>query len=196
MPFVPTPQETSSENTRIAISWFKVGIVDRTHPENGMVDMDQEFIDYRIAQATAYLERVRKMAVRLISLTANIEEQKAIASGLTGIDYSRDIVATSPTDDKMPNCVYKIFQLVEDLEALHDEYDSRIRMALSAIARMESSECAASLEMHYIAGKEWSQVASALGYTKPGMMSLRKRALNEFYDVMPLTQRDPIPEAI
>ena len=191
-----TPQETSPENTRIAISWFKVGRVDRTHLENGMVDMDQEFIDYRIAQASAYLEKVRKMAVRLISLTANIEEQKAIASGLTGIDYSRDIVCTSPTDDKMPHSVWKIIQLIEDLQALHDEYDSRIRMALRAIERMESSECAASLEMHYIAGKEWSAVASALGYTKPGMMSLRKRALNEFYDVMPLTQRDPIPEAI
>lgn len=190
------PQETSLENTRIAISWFKVGSVDCTHFENGMVDMDQEFVDYRIEQATAYLEKVRKMAVRLISLTANIEEQKAIASGLTGIDYSRDIVKTSPTDDKMPNCVTKILQLVDDLQALHDEYDNRIRMALAAIARMKSSECAASLEMHYIAGKDWAAVASALGYTKPGMMSLRKRALNEFYDVMPQTQRDPIPEAI
>lgn len=190
------PKETSSENTRIAISWFKVGSVDRTHLENGMANMDQEFIDYRIEQATAYLEKVRKMAVRLISLNANIEEQKAIASGLTGIDYSRDIVSTSPTDDKMPNCVWKILQLVDDLEALHDEYDSRIRMALSAIERMKSSECAAAIEMHYIAGKDWASVAAALGYTKPGMMTLRKRALNEFYDVMPLTQRDPIPEAI
>lgn len=193
---MPTPQETSPENTRIAISWFKVGSVDRTHFENGMVDMDQEFVDYRIEQATAYLEKVRKMAVRLISLTANIEEQKAIASGLTGIDYSRDIVKTSPTDDKMPNCVTKILRLSMTFRRCMTNTTAESGWRLAAIGRMKSSECSRSLEMHYIAGKDWAAVASVLGYTKPGMMSLRKRALNEFYDVMPQTQCDQIPEAI
>ena len=60
---------------------------------------------WRAEQAARYLEDVRGKMLRVKSLTRAIDEQRGIAEGLQGIDYSRDLVKTSPTDATLPNAV-------------------------------------------------------------------------------------------
>lgn len=47
---------------------------------------------WRAEQAARYLEDVRGKMLRVKSLTRAIDEQRGIAEGLQGIDYSRDLV--------------------------------------------------------------------------------------------------------
>ncbi|PWM24869.1 MAG: hypothetical protein DBX48_07585 [Limosilactobacillus fermentum] len=145
---------------------------------------------WRAEQAARYLEDVRGKMLRVKSLTRAIDEQRGIAEGLQGIDYSRDLVKTSPTDATLPNAVCKLQQLLAEKEAVRSEYAQDIDCAYRAIDRMEKAEHAAALEMHYLGGESWGRCASELGYTKSGMMDLRIRALVEFFDCMPKTKVD------
>lgn len=158
--------------------------------------MDEEFRRYRIGQSAEYLDEVRGKALRVASLTAMIDDQRAMAEGVAGVDYSRDIVATSPTDDRMPDAVWKMHELTADLLARRDECRADVEAAHRAIGKLTAPEMAAALEMHYLAGKPWQVCARALGYTKSGIMDLRRRALDEFYDLIPGLKRVEIPEAI
>lgn len=141
-------------------------------------------------QAARYLEDVRGKAIRVKSLTLAIEAQRDIAEGMRGIDYSRDIVQTSPTDAALPNAIHKLDQLIAEKESTRDDYAADLNAAYRAIDKMPTAANAAALEMHYLAGESWTTCAKELGYTKPGMMDLRLRALVEFYECMPITKVD------
>ena len=145
---------------------------------------------WRAEQAARYLEDVRGKALRVKSLTLAIAEQRGIAEGLRGMDYSRDIVKTSPTDAALPNAVHRLQELIAEKEAVRADYAADIACAYRAIDSIEKAEHAAALEMHYLGGESWSKCAAELGYTKSGMMDLRPRALIDFYDCMPRTKID------
>lgn len=151
---------------------------------------------WRASQSAEYLETVRSKAIRIKSLVIAIVEQRALAEGLSGIDYSKDKVKTSPTDAHMSNAVCKLYELIDDKQATVDAYQADIQAAYRAIDKMPSAECAAALEMHYIGGASWTHCGEVLGYTKQGMMRLRTRALSEFYEYIPAIKQVPIPEAI
>ena len=158
--------------------------------------MDREMMRYRAGCSAEYLNGVRGMVVRMKSLTAAIAEQRAIAEGVKGIDYSRDMVKASPSDDHMPNSVQRLSDLVSQKERERDRYETEVAAACRAIDKMSRPECAAALEMHYIAGASWNDCAEELGYTKDGMMSLRNRALLDFYDLIPVPKKIEISSAI
>lgn len=158
--------------------------------------MDEEYKRYRAEQSAEHLDHVRGIALRVISLKHSIEEQRAIAEGVTGIDYAKDMVSTSPTDNHMPHSVQRLQDLIAEKEALCHDYEIEIRATYSAIDKMKAPECAAALEMHYLGGKSWTRCAAELGYTKQGMMDLRRRALCDFFDFIPGPKHVEIPSAV
>lgn len=123
---------------------------------------------WRAEQAARYLEDVRGKMLRVKSLTRAIDEQRGIAEGLQGIDYSRDLVKTSPTDATLPNAVCKLQQLLAEKEAVRSEYAQDIDCAYRAIDRMEKAEHAAALEMHYLGGESWGRWRKRAGLYEIG----------------------------
>lgn len=158
--------------------------------------MDKEFVRYRANVAAEYLDRVRGLGKRIKSLSFAINNLRLTASGVTGIDYSEDKIKTTPNDDRIPNTLTKMDELIEELTVKRGIYEKEIDAVIRAFNRMENQKSAAIIEMHYVADRTWRECAEELHYTKDGMMDARQNALSDFYDVMPQTQIEEIPEAI
>ena len=144
--------------------------------------MDREYRRWRAGEAARYLDRVRGMGMRVKSLKYAIEDLMLAASGVRGIDYSRDAVAD-------------LQGLAAELEGKREAYRREIAAVARAIERMDDERLAAIIEMHYVSNRTWRQCAEAFHYSKDGMMAARQSALSAFYDVMPATQLVEIPAA-
>lgn len=158
--------------------------------------MDEEMQRYRVEQAHSYLERIRKLGEDCAALQAEADDARDRASGLTGIDYSRDMVSATPTDDAMADAVESIRAAVARYAAKAAEYTDGRSRAFASLQRMPNRAGAEALARRYLLGREWRRVEEKMGYEHEAMMKLKSRALSEFYDYMPASERDPLPCAI
>lgn len=158
-------------------------------------DMDEELVKYRSEQAHAYLERIRRMGDDCAALQAEVDDARERASGLTGIDYTRDQVDTTATDDAMVNAVESIKHAVRDYALKLAEYVEERKRASDAMMGMDDFTEARALRLRYLLGHKWELVCTEMDYSWDGMMKLRRRALCSYWEVMPHTERDPRPLA-
>ena len=157
--------------------------------------MDEELQRYRADQAHAYLERIRRLGEGCAGMQALVDDARDRASGVRGIDYSRDRVQTSPTDDAMVNAVDEIRSRIRDYVAVLAEYEAERKRANDALTGMEDYTEAKALRLRYLLGRDWEQVCVEMHYSYDGMMKLRRRALASYWEVMPACERDPMPMA-
>lgn len=158
--------------------------------------MTEEYERYKRAQAARWLEHVRRLGGKCRALQAQIEEERSIATGLQGIDYSAVSFAATPTADAIPNAVAKIQDLVRAYCEELSSCASERKEAHDALNAMDDELCAEALRRHYLASQPWEQCCVEMGYSYDGMMSLRKRALSAAYDRMPHRWRDPSHAAV
>ena len=158
--------------------------------------MDEEYMQYRIDQAHAYLERIRKMGDDCAALQAEVDDARVRATGVTGIDYTRDLVKSSPTDGKMADAVSAIRDAISDYVVKLAEFTGERSRASDALMLMDDLTEARVLRLRYLLDWKWEKVCTEMDYTWDGMMKLRRRALLHAYDVIPHSERDPMHPAI
>ena len=158
--------------------------------------MDEELQRYRSEQAHAYLERIRKLGEDCAALQDEVEDARDRASGLTGIDYTRDQVDSSPTDEAMVNAVSSIKRAIGDYAMKLAEYIDERKRASDAMMLMDDYTEARALRLRYLLNHDWEQVCVEMHYTYDGMMKLRRRALCSYWEKMPFSERDPMPPAL
>lgn len=150
---------------------------------------EDEYRRYRVAQAAAYMEHIRKMRSQIRMLQAEISERRELASGLRGIDYADSAPHGAASPDKVPDAVIRIAELTEELQDKADEYVDERDEAMRALEALERPEHAEALAAHYMRGIPWQNVCDEMGYTWDGMMSLRRRALDGVWESMPAEWR-------
>ncbi|MBQ9069320.1 MAG: hypothetical protein IJ131_09765 [Eggerthellaceae bacterium] len=149
---------------------------------------------YRREQAAGYLKGIRDMRRHIASLNAEIDAHRDTAAGIAGIDYSRDLVDVSPTDDAMPDAVARIIEIAtERIETVRD-YTAQMEQCSRALARMGGTY-ADVLRYRYVCDYPWERVASRMNYSEQWLYELHNLALAAFYDYMPASGRDPLPKA-
>ena len=148
---------------------------------------------YRIEQAHDYLERIRKLGEDCAALQAEVDDAR---DRLGGVDYSRDSISLSPNDDAMVEAVDAIKHAVRDYVMKLAEYTDERHRASMAVMKMDDATEARALRLRYLLNMDWEAVCVQMHYSYDGMMKLRRRALCSYYDVMPHTERDPMPSAI
>lgn len=158
--------------------------------------MDDEYRTYRIEQAHAYLERIRKMGDSCASLQQEVEDARAKAEGVTGIDYSKDMVQVAANDDAMVNAIERIHAVMRAYTVKLSEMLDERKRASDSLNLMDDYTEARALRLRYICNWKWERVCTEMNYSWDGMMSLRRRALCSYWDVMPVSERDQIPKAI
>lgn len=157
--------------------------------------MTEELQQYRRDQSKAYLQEIRKLCLHIRALEAEISEQREIAAGITGIDYSQESVATSMYRDAIPDAVAKLLEMISDTctelaecAAMQDE----ARRCLAKMGGMEADV----LTLRYLVALSWSEVGKRLGYSTSRLKSIHNDALFCFYDYMPAFRREQILPAI
>jgi hypothetical protein len=158
--------------------------------------MTPEYEQYRIGQAEAWLEKVRKAVAYAARLEESAAAQYALADGLKAMDYSKVRVSTSATPDAIPNAVMNHMSMGESFQRIADDARARATEAAEAIAKLDDPTEAAALHLYYVDALEtWEHVCVRMHYTYDGMMKLRRRAVLHAYDVMPHAEREPMPPA-
>ena len=158
--------------------------------------MDEEFRQYRAEQAHAYLERIRRMGEDCAGLQQLVDDARERADGVRGIDYSAVRVQVSPTDDAMLAAVDAIKASIADYVTALAAYEDMRHEASRALMRMEDGVEAKALRLRYLCDWKWERICTDMNYSWDGMMTLRKRALSRFWEVMPASGRDPMEPAI
>lgn len=158
--------------------------------------MDEEYRSYRAEQAHAYLERIRRAGDDCAGIRQLVDDAKQRATGLRGTDYSAVRVSASPNADAIPDAVARVQELVAGYVRALVAYEDMRAEASAAMLRMDDATCAKVLRLRYLCGWRWERICTETSYSWDGMMSLRRRALSDFYDVMPVAWRDPMEPAV
>lgn len=154
-----------------------------------------EWQRYEREQASAYLKRVRDARRHIAAINAEVDEVRNLASGLKGIDYSRDVVSSSPTDDAMPNAVSKLLDLIAERVELVDSYVRMMDECGAALAAMDGTYSDI-LRYRYMCDYPWERIAVEMHYSEQWLYELHGQALAAFYPHMPEHERDPLPRAL
>lgn len=149
----------------------------------------------RREQARAYLQEIRELAVHVRVLEAEIAEQRETAKGVTGIDYSKVAVATSPYGDAVPDAVARLLELIGEACSELAECAERQDEARKCLREMGGRE-ADVLTLRYLLAMSWKEVGARIGYSTARLKELHRDALFCFYEYMPHYQRAPEYKAI
>lgn len=153
-----------------------------------------EWDDWRVEQAHAYLERVRRMGADCAGLRRLVEDARANLGAVRGLDYSRGGGGSKTAgDDAIVNEIAAVQESVQAYVTRLAEYEDERHRAAMAVDRMPDPTEARVLRLRYLLGWKWENICVEVGYSYDGIMKLRRRALVSFYEVMP---RDAIPRAL
>lgn len=156
---------------------------------------ETEYERYKYDQARAYLEHVRALSCRTQALRAEVDAQRELADGVKAMRYG-EVGGGGADGDRMAETVARLQELVRGYCAELSVYVSEQQAAHERVKLMERPEHAQAITGYYLLGRTWERVCVDMGYTWDGMMSLRRRAVSAFYDVMPCEWRDPRHTAV
>ena len=111
------------------------------------------------------LKRIRSLEDKIRTIRQKVE-------GLSGIDYARDRVQTSPGDS--------LADQLSDLAELEREYKRELVRILRKIDRMPREEHAAILRARYVRGEKWEQIAARMHYSAETVEKYHRIALKEY----------------
>ena len=134
----------------------------------------------KVEAARLYLDDVSKLESKLRFAQAEYRMAVERSSGLTGIDYSRDAVATSPTADAIPNAVERYTELKDQLDALAVVVEDAVAERDDLLDSLES-DAGVVLRMRQ-RGAKVSDIAYALGYVEREVYRRQRAGLVELYD--------------
>ena len=152
-----------------------------------------EWDDWRVEQAHAYLERVRRMGADCAGLRRLVEDARANLGAVRGLDYSRGGGSQTAGDDAIVNEIAAVQESVASYVTKLAEYEDERHRAAMAVDRMPDPTEARVIRLRSLLGWKWENICVEVGYSYDGIMKLRRRALVSFYEVMP---RDAIPRAL
>ena len=160
-----------------------------------MCDFDELEPGSKADQAERWLGKYLKLKAKVLQLDGAIADNEAMADGIRGIDYSRDPVQTSPTDDAMMRRVESLGEVRESLQAIRDEAAKSMRVMEKAVGALPDPMHSAVLCGHYINGRRWEELCNedSMACSYRTMMRRRKAALESLYDLdlIPHTERLP-----
>ncbi len=160
--------------------------------------LTDEFADYMRSWSKRYLKRVRSTIHTIAMIRSEIAELDAMMDGIKAVDYSRDKVTASPSDDGMVNAISRM----ESLKAEYrDELDANLQAQADAHAALKHvrQPWRSVLTYRYLQGLAWADVTAKLGadgeaYAEVYVRKeLHDNGLLELYAYIP---HDELPDAI
>lgn len=152
-----------------------------------------------IAKAAAsrqYLEDVVKLHKRATQAYQEYRLAVEHAGGVTGIDYSRDTVATSVSPDAIPNAIIRYDDLKDTAEQLSIIANDAADEALELINDLDAEQ-ASVLRMKYILGLTIREIATGLFLSERTTARRLNDGLIELYDAgLPIEYRIDKEQAV
>ena len=156
----------------------------------------EEWAEFKRKCVRRYLRNVVYLRHKVAHHEAEIAELRSLADGLSSIDYSRDMVDTSPTADAIPNKVIEIQRRIEEGMAHVGEYVDALDELKRTLDSMDNQLHARVVRMHYVEEVEYEDIVKTFkDEDTPWSISSVKRfsgmGLDELYYLMPHEWRIP-----
>ena len=130
-----------------------------------------------------YLSQAMWLDQTINSKIKHVESLRSLAMKVT-TDTSRERVSGGPIDrSPMEKTIVKIVDLENEINAEIDRLVDLKTDILKSINRLKDPVCQLLLELRYVQGQSWEDVALALGYSERTIFSIHGRALKKFEDV-------------
>lgn len=157
--------------------------------------MTEEYDSYRRAQARAWLEHVRRLGAEAERLQGLVESERAMLDGVRGIDYTVEHVSGTRGAPDTADLMDALSDRIRDYTAAIAAYTDERQRAARILEGVVDAASRRILTEHYLLGKTWSEVAELTDYSESGLMKLRRRALLQAFEVVPMEWRDPFHPA-
>ena len=155
---------------------------------------DAEWENYRVQIADEYLKAIQEAERRKQLIEDERELYKAEYDDVTGINYDKPFISTSPSDDKIPNKVAKLIEYSKQLDVLENALDVAITEAHEKLLAIEGA-AGFVLRLHFMLGFKWEAAFLKAGVSDTKGYELRREGLLAIYD-MGIPEKYSIPEAV
>lgn len=157
----------------------------------GLGGLMDDLMIWHAEQASRWLEHVRGLARRLETIEGEAEAARELADGLRSALIDGMPKAPGHGSDKVSEAVARMNAAQAALEDAAVELMDARRDARERLARLEDADHEAVLVGRYVNGWSWKRCCDELSYSWSGLMDLRRRALAEAWNIMPLEWREP-----
>ncbi|MBP1920398.1 hypothetical protein [Youngiibacter multivorans] len=129
-----------------------------------------------------YFEQANLLNRKIKMMLNQVETLDTQAKKVTS-SFQMDKVSSSKQKSSMENVIVRKLELEKEINAQIDElYALKLNMAL-VISRIDDERYRRLLELRYIEGEEWNQIAITLGYNMRWVQKLHKRSIEEAANV-------------
>ena len=129
--------------------------------------------------AKEYLRQIRVLNAKIARRKKQLEELQALATSM-GSPSTGDRVQSSPSGDKMSGIVARWVDLEQDIAVMIDDLVNLKNRIIGEIYQLDDERYIRILEMRYVDGDRWEQIAKDMGYGMPHLFRLHGSALQEF----------------
>lgn len=119
-----------------------------------------------------YMRRIREKEDALAKI--ELEKQNAHAMEYSGMPHG----AGSRAD--LSNYIVECERLLEEIVRTKNEYSKKRNEIMAAVHAMENMEYAELLELRYMEGLGWKEIAKKMGYERSTIFKKHGKALAEF----------------
>lgn len=155
---------------------------------------DAEWENYCVQVADEYLKAIRDAERRKQLIADERELYMTDLDGVSGIDYSKPVIMSSPSPDGIPNRVLKLLEYSEQLNVLETALDAAIEEAHNKLLAVEGV-AGFVLRLHFMLGFKWEVAFAKAGVSETKGYELRREGLLRVYD-MGIPEKYGIPEAV
>ena len=131
-----------------------------------------------IEEKKNYLKRYKRARHKIDVLQTEIDNLLLMALP-GGIDYSKDKIQTSPSNDQMINYVIKVEELTEQINKLKEESLDVCQNIIETITSIKNDTYQTVLHRRYILMQSWEEISVGMHYSTQRLYELHCEALAE-----------------
>lgn len=111
--------------------------------------------------AKEYLNQLRALDIKIKQRTAQLKELKASTEMLSGIDYSKDRVQSSP-DDALCSAVSRCLDIEADIVRKKAEFEVMKNTIIGQIQGLDDARYIDILHRRYVERESWEQISDGM----------------------------------
>lgn len=158
-------------------------------------DIGVEYEKLKAEYAEKYAERAAGAAMQLKTYEILISELERDCSGISGIRYDKVGASCNAYVDVVHDQAMRSSSSLKRWKAGAEEARAVVGEAAEAIGKVGDARYRQVLELRYLDGFGWKQVAAATGYSLSSVMHMKSSALACLHDCMPIQYRLPRHDA-
>lgn len=132
-------------------------------------------------KAKEYLQRLKRLDTVINQKIKELEELRTMSTSVGGVDYSKERVQTSPSQDApFTKIIYRMIDLDEEINREIDNYVDEKHRIINQIQGLENEKYIKLLYLRYVEFKKFEEIAIEMNFTYQYTIELHGYALKDF----------------